>query len=81
MNISAKIPGELAVGAEKERVHTSGSDKGCLYIMNHYETSHLVTTGDADLDFKAAYLHTLERFLEDEPRVRTGHAFEVHIIA
>lgn len=76
MHISAQLPAELAENEdEKERVHTQGSDRGTFYLSRFYQTD------SADGDFSAAYMETVKKFLEEEPRVAQGHAFRLSIIA
>lgn len=76
MHISAQLPADLAeTDDEKARVHTQGSDRGTFYVSRFYQTELV------DGDFAEVYMGTVKKFLEDEPRVAQGNAFQVSIIA
>lgn len=83
MNISAQLPGELAVGEEKDRIHTSGPDIGTFWVSSYTYLSweDLYKDESGVSDFTESYVKTLRDFMAAEPRVREGHAFRVGIIA
>ncbi len=76
MHASAQLPAALAEGEEKERIHTSGPHEGTFFVSGLY----LPERKDTE-DFTTIYMETLQRFLEDQPRVAQGHAYNVTIIA
>ena len=81
MNISAQLPGELAVGEEKERIHTKGSDIGTFWVSHHFQVNHEDIHDNGTYDLTAAYGKGLQEFFESDTRVREGHFFQIILIA
>jgi len=73
---TAQLPGELAVGEEKERIHTTGSDIGTFWVSGPI----IQITRDEEGSFREAYSKALAALMDHDSRVRDGEAFAIHIV-
>jgi len=83
MHAQAQLPGELAVGEEIQRVHTQGEHIGTFFVSGPHlldHTAYLQTIEGTDhRDFTLYYLAAVEALMQQDERVKLGHAFRISI--
>lgn len=82
MQAQAQLPGKIAIGKEKDKVHTTGPHSGTFFVSGPtiIDGSAYIkkVDGQAD-DYGVFYMAALEALMEQDPRVKSGHAFRITI--